>query len=150
MTRSRKLGTTLKLRLHQKFLSHEVVTHSRMKTENLAYLESVTRQFSSLPIFVDCNKVRKHLNTFYIHGWKLSSCVKVNQLLIEHAISHLCPRVEVSNITSRSTLNEKLVFSRFIKIASLTIFCVPLPSYNFMVSMKDDFYCGYFALRDER
>ena len=60
MTRSRKLGTTLKSRLHQKFLSHEVVTRSRMKTENLAFLESVTRQFSSLPIFVDCNKVRKH------------------------------------------------------------------------------------------
>ena len=85
-----------------------------------------------------------------MHGWKLSSCVNVNQLLIEHAISHLCPRVEVSNIISRSTLNEKLVFSRFIKIASLTIFCVPLLSYNVMVSMKDDFYCGYFALRDER
>ena len=150
MTRSRKLGTTLKSRLHQKFLSHEVVTRSRMKTENLVLLESVTRQFSSLPIFVDCNKVRKYSNTFYIHGWKLSSCVNVNQLLIEHAISHLCQRVEVSNIISRSTLNEKLVFSRFIKIASLTIFCVPLPSYNFMVSMKDDFYCGYFALRDER
>ena len=29
-------------------------------TENLAFLESVARQFSSLPIFVDCNKVRKH------------------------------------------------------------------------------------------
>ena len=89
-------------------------------------------------------------NTFYIHGWKLSSCVNVNQLLIEHAISHLCPRVKVSNIISRSTLNEKLVFSRFIKIASFTLFCVPLLSYNFMVSMKHDFYCGYFALRDER
>ena len=63
--------------------------------------------------------------------------------------SHLCPRVEVSNF-SRSTLNEKLVFSRLIKVASLTIFCVPLPSYNFIVSIKDDFYCGYFALRDER
>ena len=85
-----------------------------------------------------------------MHGWKLSSCVNVNQLLIKHAISHLCPRVEVSNIISRSTLNEKLVFSRFIKIASLTIFCVPLLSHNVMVSMKDDFYCGYFALRDER
>ena len=118
MTQSRKLGTTLKSRLHQKFLSHEVVTCSRMKTENFAFLESVTRQFSSLPIFVDCNKVKSISNTFYIHGWKLSSCVNVNQLLIEHAISHLCPRVKVSNIISRSTLNEKLVFSRFIKIAS--------------------------------
>ena len=88
-------------------------------------------------------------NTFYMHGWKLSRCVNVNQLLIERAISHLCPRVEVSNF-SRSTLNEKLVFSRLIKVASLTIFCVTLPSYNFIVSIKDDFYCGYFALRDER
>ena len=84
-----------------------------------------------------------------MHGWKLSRCVNVNQLLIERAISHLCPRVEVSNF-SRSTLNEKLVFSRLIKVASLTIFCVPLPSYNFIVSIKDDFYCGCFTLRDER
>ena len=84
-----------------------------------------------------------------MHGWKLSRCVNVNQLLIERAISHLCPRVEVLNF-SRSTLNEKLVFSRLIKVASLTMFCVPLPSYNFIVSIKDDFYCGYFALRDER
>ena len=84
-----------------------------------------------------------------MHGWKLSRCVNVNQLLIERAISHLCPHIEVSNF-SRSTLNEKLVFSRLIKVASLTIFCVPLPSYNFIVSIKDDFYCGYFALRDER
>ena len=66
-----------------------------------------------------------------MHGWKLSRCVYVNQLLIERAISHLCPRVEVSNF-SRSTLNEKLVFSRLIKVASLTIFCVPLRSYNFI------------------
>ena len=89
-------------------------------------------------------------NTFYMHGWKLSRCVNVNQLVIERAISHLCPRVEVSNIISRSTLNEKLVFCRLIKVTSLTMFCVPLPSYNFVVSIKDDFYCGYFALRDER
>ena len=68
MTRSRKLGTTLKSRLHQKFLSHEVVTSSRMKTENLAILESVTRQFSSLPIFVDCNKVRKHFK-YILYTW---------------------------------------------------------------------------------
>ena len=123
MTRSRKLGTKLKSRLHQKFLSHEVVTRSRMKTQNLAFLESVTRQFSSLPIYSwIAIRLESISNTFYIHGWKLSSCVNVNQLLIEHAISHLCPRVEVSNIISRSTLNEKLVFSRFIKIASLTIF----------------------------
>ena len=75
VTRSGKLGTTLKSRLHQNILSHEVVTRSRMKTENLAFLESVTRQFSSLPISVDCNS-----NTFYMHGWKLSRCVNVNQL----------------------------------------------------------------------
>ena len=84
-----------------------------------------------------------------MHGWKLSRSVYVNQLLIERAISHLCPRVEVLNF-SRSTLNEKLVFSRLIKVASLTIFCVPLRSYNLIFSIKDDFYCGYFALRDER
>ena len=83
-----------------------------------------------------------------MHGWKLSRCVNVNQLLIERAISYLCPRVEISNITSQSKLNEKLVFSRFIKVTSLTMFCVP--SYNFVVSIKDDFYSGYFALRDER
>ena len=74
VTWSRKLGTTLKSRLHQKFLSHKVVTRSRMKTENLAFLESVTRQFSSLPIFVDCNKVRKHFE--YI----LYTCMEAFQL----------------------------------------------------------------------
>ena len=80
----------------------------------------------------------------------LSRCVNINQLLIELAISHLCLRVEVLNITSRSTLNEKLVFSRLINVASLAMFCVSLRSYNFMVSIKDDFYCWYRALRDER
>ena len=85
-----------------------------------------------------------------MHGWKLSRCVNVNQLLIERAISHLCPRVEISNIISQSKLNENLVFSRLIKVTSLTMFCVPLPSYNFVVLIKDDFYCGYFALREER
>ena len=85
-----------------------------------------------------------------MHGRKLSRCVNVNQLLIEREISHLCPRIEVLNIISRSMLNEKRVFGRLIKVASLTIFCVLLPSYNFMVSIKDDFYCGYFALRGER
>ena len=64
-----------------------------------------------------------------MHGWKLSRCVNVNQ---------------------HQKLNEKLVFSRLIKVTSLTMFCVPLPSYNFVVPIKDDFYCGYFALRDER
>ena len=150
MTRSGKLGTTLKSRLYQKFLSHEVVTRSRMKTENLAFLKSVTRQFSSLPISVDCNKVRKHFE-YILYAWMEAFQVcKVNQLLIERAISHFCPRVEISNIISQSKFNEKLVLSRLIKVASLTIFCVPLPSYNFVVSIEDDFYCGYFALRDER
>ena len=65
----------------------------------------------------------------------------VNQLLIKRAISHLCPSVEISSIISQSKLNEKLVFGRLIKVASLTMFCVPLPSYNFVVSIKDDFYC---------
>ena len=44
VTRSGKLGTTLKSRLNQGFLSHKVVTRSRMKTGNLAFFESVTRQ----------------------------------------------------------------------------------------------------------
>ena len=68
MTRSGKLGTTLKSRLHQNLLSHEVVTRSRMKTENLPFLESVACQFSSLPIFVDCNKVRKHFE-YILYAW---------------------------------------------------------------------------------
>ena len=76
-----------------------------------------------------------------MHGWKLSRCVNVNQLLIERAISHLFLHVEISNIISQSKLNEKLVFSRLIKVTSLTMFCVPLSSYNFVVSIKDDFYC---------
>ena len=59
-----------------------------------------------------------------MHGWKLSRCVNVNQLPIKRAISHLCPCAEVTNIISRSTLNEKLVFSTLLKVASLTIFCV--------------------------
>ena len=68
MTRSGKLGTTLRSRLHQNFLSHEVVTRSRMKTENLAFLESVTRQSSRLPISVDCNKARKHFE-YIVYAW---------------------------------------------------------------------------------
>ena len=121
-----------------------------MKTENLAFLKSVTRQFSSLPISVDCNKVRKHFE-YILYAWMEAFQVcKCKSTADRHAISHLCPRVEISNIISRSKLNEKLVFSRLIKVTSLTMFCVPLPSYNFMVSIKDDFYCGYFALRDER
>ena len=71
MTRSGKLGTTLKSRLHQNLLSHEVV--SRMKTENLPFLESVARQFSSLPIFVDCNKVRKHFE-YILYAWMEAFC----------------------------------------------------------------------------
>ena len=38
-------------------------------------------------------------------------------------------------------VKRKLVFRRLIKGGSLPMFCVPLPSYNFMVSIKDDFYC---------
>ena len=72
MTRSGKLGPTLKSRLHRNFLPHEVVTCSRMKTGNLAFLESVTRQFSSLPIFVDCNKVRKHFE-YILKAWMEAS-----------------------------------------------------------------------------
>ena len=68
MTRSGKLGTTLNSRLHQNLLSHEAVTRSRMKTENSAFLESVARQFSSVPIFVDCNKVRKHFK-YILYAW---------------------------------------------------------------------------------
>ena len=77
-----------------------------------------------------------------MHGWKLSRCVNVNQLLIKRAISHFCPRVEISNIISQSKLNEKLVFSRLIKVASLTMFCVPLPSYNFVFQSKTTFTAG--------
>jgi len=68
VTRSGKLGTRLKSRLHQNCLSHEVVTRSRKKTENLAFLESVARQFSSLPIFVDCNEVRKNF-VYILYAW---------------------------------------------------------------------------------
>ena len=74
MTRSGKLGTTLKSRLHQNLLSHEVVTRSRMKTENLPFFESVARQFSSLPIFGDCNKVRKHFE-YILYAWMEASPV---------------------------------------------------------------------------
>ena len=68
VTRSGKPGTTLKSRLHQNFLSHEVVTRSRMKTENFAFLESVMRQFSSLLILVNCNEVRKHF-VYILYAW---------------------------------------------------------------------------------
>ena len=68
MTRSGKPGTTLKSRLHQYFLSHEVVTRSRKKTENFAFLEPVTRQFSSLPIFVDCSEVRENF-VYILYAW---------------------------------------------------------------------------------
>ena len=79
MTQSGKLGTTLKSRLYQNLLSHEVVTRSRMKTENLLFLESVARQFSSLPIIVDCNKVRKHFE-YILYAWmeafQVCVCIK--------------------------------------------------------------------------
>ena len=149
MTRSGKLGTTLKSRLHQNLLSHEVVTRSRMKKKTCRFSRLLLVTFPAFRYSWIAIRLESISNTFYMHGWKLSRCVNVNQLLIERAISHLCPHIEVSNF-SRSTLNEKLVFSRLIKVASLTIFCVPLPSYNFIVSIKDDFYCGYFTLRDER
>ena len=48
--------------------SESLVTRSRMKAENLPFLESVARQFSSLPIFVDCNKVRKHFE-YILYAW---------------------------------------------------------------------------------
>ena len=42
-----------------------------MKAENLAFLDSVARQFSSLPI-----RLESILNRFHMHGWKLFRCVK--------------------------------------------------------------------------
>ena len=151
MTRSGKLGTKLKSWLHQKFLSHEVVTRSRMKKQKTWLFSSLLLvNFPAFRYPWIAIRLESISNTCYMHGWKLSRCVNVNQLLIERAISHFCPRVEISNIISQSKLNEKLVFRRLIKVASLTMFCVPLPSYNFVVSIEDDFYCGYFALRDER
>ena len=139
MTRSGKLGTTLKSMLHQNLLSH--VQECKQKTCNLLSLLLVN--FPAFRYSWIAIRLESISNTFYMHGWKLSRCVNVNQLLIELAISHLCPPVEVSNF-SQSMLNEKLVFIRSIKVASLpvTIFCVPSPSYNFIVSIKDDFYWG--------
>ena len=93
MTRSGKLGTRLKSRLHQSFLSHEVIARSRMKTEDLAFLDSVACKFSNPNPAFQYSWIAIRLesisNTFYKHGWKLSRCVNVNQLLIERAISHL-------------------------------------------------------------
>ena len=133
--------------------TESLVTRGRQTSKNenrkLAFSSLLLVNFPAFRYSWIAVRLERISNTFYMHGWKLSRCVNVNQLLIERAISHLCPRVEVSNF-SRSTLNEKLVFSRLIKVASLTIFCVPLPSYNFIVSIKDDFYRGYCALRDER
>ena len=63
--------------------------------------------------------------TFYMHGWKLSRCVNVNQPPIELAIAQLCLSVEVYNIISQSALNEKVVFSRLIKVAFID--CVLCP-----------------------
>ena len=117
-----------------------------MKTENLAFLESVPRQFSSLPISVDCIKVRKHFE-YILYAWMEAFQV----CKCKSTADRTCDFTPLSErIFSQSTFNEKLVFSRLIKVTSLTMFCVPLPSYNFAVSIKDDFYCGYFALRDER
>ena len=124
-----------------------------MKTENLAFLESVTRQFSSLPIFVDCNKVRQHFEYIFCAWMEAFQVCKFKSTADRTChFTPLSARIEVSNIISRSMLNEKLVFSSLIKVASLTIFCVALPSYNFMVSIKDDFYCGYllWETKDDR
>ena len=105
-----------------------------MKTENLVFLESVARQFSSLPIFMDCNKVRKHFE-YILYAWmeafQVCKCKSTADQMCDFTP---LSAEEISNIISRSTLNEELVFSRLIKVASLTIFFVPLPSYNFMVS----------------
>ena len=137
MTRSGKLGTTLKSRLHRNFLPHKVVSHCR-KTWLFTSLLLLNFPFFRYPWIAI--RLESISNTFYMHGWKLSRCVNVNQLLMECAISHLCPRVEISNIILQSKLNEELVFNRLIKVTSLTMFCVPLPSCNFVVAIKDDFY----------
>ena len=111
-----------------------------MKTENLAFLESVARQFCSLPIVVDCNKVRKHFE-YILYAWmeafQICKCKSTSD--------RTC---DFTPLSARRSFEHN--FSRLIKVASLTIFCVLLPSYNFMDSIKDDFYCGYFALRDRR
>ena len=100
MTRSGKLGTTLKSRLHHNFLSRGVVTCSRMKAENLAFLDSVTRQFSSLPI-----RLESILNGFHMHGWKLFRCVKAgfhmiaesSAIVCDHMEPHFCDRLRSCN-----------------------------------------------------
>ena len=140
MIRSGKLGTLLKSRLHQNLLSQEVVTRSRMRTENLPFLETVACQFSSLPIFVDCNKVRKHFE-YILYAWMEAFQVCKCKSTADRTCDFTPLSARKVSHFSRSTLNEKLVFSRLIKVASLTIFCVPLPSYNFIVSIKDDIYC---------
>ena len=119
-----------------------------MRTGNSPFLESVAHQFFSLPIFVDCNKVRKHFK-YILYAWMEAFQV----CKCKSTADRTCDFTPLSARRSFKlfAINVKeLVFSRLIKVASLTIFYVLLPSYNFIVSIKDDFYCGYCALRDER
>ena len=113
MTRSGKLGTTLKSRLHHNFLSRGVVTCSRMKAENLAFLDSVTRQFSSLPI-----RLESILNGFHMHGWKLFRCVKAGFHMIAESSAIVCDRLRSCNRDRR----------RSQKIEPCSIFCDRLQS----------------------
>ena len=113
-----------------------------MKTENLAFLKSVTRQFSSLPISVDCNKLRKHFE-YILYAWMEAFQVCKCKSTADRTCD-ITPLSERRNFEHNFAI--KVVFSRLIKVASLTMFCVPLPSYNFVVSIKDDFYCRLILL----
>ena len=144
MTRSGKPGTTLKARLHQYFLSHEVVTRSRKKTENFAFLEPVTRQFSSLPIFVDCSEVRENFVSI-LYAWMEAFPV----CKCKSTADRTC---DFTPLSERRSLEHNFAINvRLIKVAFIDCVLCPVTFfYNFMVSIKDDFHCGYFALRDER
>ena len=43
-------------------------TEATYSTHDPPFLESVPHQFSSLPIFMDCDKVRKHFE-YILHAW---------------------------------------------------------------------------------
>ena len=61
-------------------LSEFLVTRGRdtfKKTVNLAFLECVTRQIFSVPISMDCSKVRKHLDYIsyaWMEGFQVCKC----------------------------------------------------------------------------
>ena len=121
---------------------------SSMSTMLFAFIFLRAQSASTYDIFAERNVWLRSAVTYNLRSATVCDHMETS-LKCKSTADRTCDFTPLSaNIISRSTSNEKLVFSTLIK--SFTMFCVPLPSYNFMVSIKDDFYCRYFALKDKR